>query len=218
MNSAKQSQGTLWRVVAVGVLALIGCPASHADAAPTHDLDREALVWFRLSLPPIESQTQLLSARVSFPASGPALDQPTAQFVTIDTLLAIRNRALEHRLALSRAGARSSIAAAELGSTDASGRWAALALRVLHGLQDEPTDPDLAAAEFEGQSWYAPAIRSAPRRMKDLFVGPTNRRWDDPDKDFLPDPFAERQPQYPTPGAAAVALIAGVCSLGRRRR
>jgi len=87
-------------------------------------------------------------------------------------------------------------------------------MSVLHGVSQ--TEEVIAAAEFEGRTWFAPSITAAPRRLKDLFVGATNRRWDDPGDDFLPNPFPERV--YPSPGAAGLALITGACVLGRRRR
>lgn len=218
MNSARGSQGVLWGVVA-GVGLSLSAPLASADPAPTADTERAALVWLRISSPPIESQAQLLRADFRFAIDVAAeLLAPETPVITFETLLAMRNRALEHRLALSRTGAHASIGAVRVASADATGHWAALAMQVLHGISDTDPEDTVAAAEFEGHTWFAPSINSAPRRLKDLFVGATNRRWDDPGDDFLPNPYPERYSVYPSPGAAGLALIAGGCAMGRRRR
>jgi len=69
MKSSRENQRVLLGVVACVGLALSAPYASAnpaPNAAPAPDPDRAALVWLRISSPPIESQAQLLRADIRF--------------------------------------------------------------------------------------------------------------------------------------------------------
>lgn len=148
-----------------------------------------------------------------------------AETLSLTELLALsKQQQLLHRAALSRAAVQASSGAMTLASLEHSGIWVSVALRAIYHANPqtefEPEEQDWVIAQSEHAEFEVAASsrRALPRQMKDLFVGSLNRLWDEPKNDFLPSQPGQMFAVYPTPGPAALTLIAGACVLGRRRR
>ncbi len=148
-----------------------------------------------------------------------------APALSLTELLSLsRQQHMLHRAALSRAAVQASSGAMAVASLEHSGIWVSVALRAIYNANPlTEFDPEvqgwvIAQTEHSEFEVAASSRRALPRQMKDLFVGSLNRLSDEPKNEFLPSQPGQMFAVFPTPGPAALTLIAGACVLGRRRR
>jgi hypothetical protein len=141
-----------------------------------------------------------------------------------EVLALTRQQQLLHRAALSRAAVQASSGAMAVASLEHSGIWVSVALRAIYHanpqteFDSEPQDLVVVDADHSEFEISSSSLRNMPRQMKDLFVGPLRKLWDEPKNEFLPSQPGQFLFVYPTPGPAALVLLTGGCALGRRRR
>jgi len=215
----------LW-FMAVGVGCFAGIPATSAVASP----NEPGFSFGHAIEAAIERSTALKDARADeidapgwFGSVPMSLVEEQRVSFALSELMTLPRMRLDREASLRSAAATSTVAAAAPGLGMAGGPWLMAAAYCVYGAEQTRTSPaeqeERVTRRYTLENEYlAAAWSSVPRRSKDLFVGALQRRFDDPSEDLLPSKHSEMFAMYPSPGGAAVGLLAGACCLGRRRR
>lgn len=227
MRLRMKGQGALW-CVAVGAAVLsVTSSAGAVDASAPFGNRIEHALQSAQSAFETDLSTALLieqSTNLRFDPAPHASIEPFSAY-PVNALFSPHQPRMEHRVLLSGAAARSSSVATAGGIGSGASAWMMASANAIYSpsiARRHRADRDAIVrnSSLFDNEYYAAAVAasSMPRRAKDLFVGPLQRRFDDQLKDLLPSKHSEMFAMYPSPGGAALGLLVGSCVLARRRR